>query len=238
MLRPPVSIKGSEEIDLALQELEALVQRQAAVEFPSNTTGAELDPTSLGRETVAASNPLRAGLLAQNPNHPFSSFSTLSASLSDVTAVNQSVSTSAARDSCPSFLFASWQRVETDSSDSSSVMLRFTDSSYERLEHTATADGLTRILSQRVVGALQVKCEWSAGATGPSSIPSAATVRLPTCASANVTIIIDGAASSNQAQSLHFIYMPMQLSASGSMQAVMVEQDAGTDGRRRAYLRL
>jgi hypothetical protein len=244
------AIKGIEEIEVAMRELNELLARHAAEtttrtgvaentptvpratvtsanapggpagvgarEPPQTPAGAAAagratEPTREGQQIVRDYNPAQALLLSGNPALPFNAFETggtfgaMSVEPEDegdqkahgtnsASAADSEDPMAALGLTCPAFLFANWQRMETDelgtgatktagtaSSSPSSVLLRFSDNGFERLER-AIVQGEHRIRSQRWTGALQVDCAWPVTPPTSASSPAAAPVSSPPAA--------------------------------------------------------
>jgi hypothetical protein len=301
------TIKGMEEIDVAMRELNELLARHAADtagttpgrgiaenrpavpratvtsanapggpagvgarEPPQTPAGAAAagratEPTPEGRQIVRDYNPAQTLLLSGNPALPFNAFETggtfgaMAVEPEDEgeQKTHGTVSASAAEDpiaalglTCPAFLFANWQRMETDElgapPSSSSVLLRFSDNGFERLERSAV-QGAHRIRSRRWTGALQVDCSWSVSPPASANSPAAASFLPPAAPSTSVLDTLRralamplhqtvGVSVTMATDELHFSYMT--LGSKAQPLHVLVERDPDAAGQRRAYLRL
>lgn len=251
-----LGVRGIEETEVAIAALQELLAKQALGNITpvAPAGGGSILPPPQPEEngdggayniedTLA---PQRA-FLTRVSGVPYTAFQTFSSEEEEQAAKNV---TATAQAMCPSFLYASWLRLELDSpppsssssSPVSSVLLRFTESSFERLTTTVVA-GQTRVQQQKWTGGLQVECEWQDDATAPATAPAppattilhvldslAKELSLPTSGAVDLTIQV-GAAN---APTLHFTYLPVSLQH--SLAAVLVERTA--NGHERAYVRV
>ena len=256
-----LGVRGVEETEVAIAALQELLAKQAAgnaTPAVDNVTPAPgpssnaLSPPQ-GEEINNPNAPTTGDTLAPQRSYlshatgvPYTAFQTFSSGGEEEAAVRNVTAT--AQVMCPSFLYASWLRLELDtpalsssSAPTSSVLLRFTSSSFERLT-TTVVHGETRVQQQTWTGGLQVECEWKGeGGVATTAAPASTTIThvldalakdltLPTRGSVDLTVTL----GPTNAPTLHFTYLPVSLQH--SLAAVLVERTP--NGHERAYVRV